>query len=187
MSVITADQYAVLVKAFAGQGKDINFAAAARAAHCDQRSAQRVYRKGLRHRHGQPALPPVEVAIEQLTGGGIKPEAVPDTLRVLANATATLMETSDPYLRALEGAAPTIRAKVEALPAAEAVGLFAELTKSVARCVFAAERLDSLRRAITWEREAPAREAAEAATREGERLRIAALPQGHWEKPWDPL
>lgn len=175
MSVITPDQYATLVQAFAGQGKKINFAAAARAANCDQRSAERIYRKGLRQRHGQPALPPAEVALEQLTGT-VKPSAVPDTLRTLDNATATLLQTSDPYLRALEGAAPTIRAKVEALPAAEAVGLFSELTKSLARCVFAAERLDSLRRTIRFEEEAPAREAAEREAEERERARIAALP-----------
>jgi hypothetical protein len=191
MSSIRPDNYAALLSAFAAQPRGRqNFALAARQAGVDQRTAKRIYQKGLAMTHSREAMPPISVALATLAAGAAaSSEVVPDTLQVLRAASASLLQSSAPFVRAMAAVAPTLEAKLQALDAKDAAAIFTEFSRSLARVVDSTEKIRAIEAAIAWEREAPARAAAEAAKREAERLRLEGLPDGHWAKPipWDPL
>lgn len=191
MSSIKPDNYAALLAAFAAQPRGrVNFALAARSAGVDQRTAKRIYHKGLAMTHSREAMPPISVALATLAAGAASSsEVVPDTIAVLRAASAALLQSSAPFVKAMAAVAPALDAKLQALDAKEAAAIFTEFSRSLARVVDSTEKIRAIEAAIAWERAAPARAAAEEAKQEAERLRVAALPDGHWERaiPWSAL
>jgi hypothetical protein len=183
MATIRPDNYAALLTAFAAQPKGRpNFALAARTAGVDQRTAKRIYQKGLSMHADRAAMPPIEVALAKLAAGRDSAPVVADSMIVLQNSSAALLESSAPFIRAIAAVAPSLEAKLQALPVKEAAALFTEFSRSLARVVDSTEKIRALEKAIAWQVGAPAREAAEIVAKESERQRIAALPADSFER-----
>jgi hypothetical protein len=159
MASVRPDNYAALLKAFAAQPKGRpNFALAARQASVNCRTAATIYRKGLCMTASRPALPPIEVALATLEAGqATGATVVPDTLSVLRQASTNLLVSSQPFASAIAAVAPTLEAKLAALPIKEAASIFTEFSRSLARVVDSTQKIRAIERAIVWEAGAPAR------------------------------